>query len=265
MNSLSEVLLNFRTHRIAFMTDICSFFHQIRVDPRDVNAFRYLWFSDESMKKAVMMRFLSHVFGSGASSIVTSYVLRHHAYAIKDKYPPNVHEMILSRFYVDDGSGGASTVDEALELKRNLISAMREGGFELGKWKSNSPALTEGEPQKEVVITDKADEKEDLTKVLGVSWLPSADHFTFNFDPEIANCVVNTPRELVSVQARLYDPDGFIVPFKLPGRRMLQLCRAGERGWDSPLEAKLKKDFEEWAASIPKLAQYSIPRWWNVD
>ena len=109
------------------------------------------------------------------------------------------------------------------------------------------------------------DEKEDLTKVLGVSWLPSADHFTFNFDPEIANCVVNTPRELVSIQARLYDPDGFIVPFKLPGRRMLQLCKAGERGWDSPLEGKLKKEFEEWASSIPKLAQYSIPRWWNVD
>ena len=99
------VLLNFRRYKIGFMCDIKSFFHQIRVDPRDVDAFRYLWFADERMEKSVMMRFLSHVFGSGASSIVTSYVLRHHAHVIRDRYPQNVFEMIYSNFYVDDGSG----------------------------------------------------------------------------------------------------------------------------------------------------------------
>ena len=196
MNSLPEVLLNFRTKKIAFMCDIVSFFHMVRVDPRDVDAFRYLWFTDRSMNEVVTMRFLSHVFGSGASSVITSYVLRHHAHAIKEKYPPNVFDMILSHFYVDDGSGGAATVDEALQLKQNLIDAMREGGFELSKWKSNHPAITED--QSDVKIRDKGkEEDEEATKVLGVSWRPKTDVFASDYDPEIAKCSVNTPRELV--------------------------------------------------------------------
>ena len=247
MNSLSEVLLNFRAHKVAFMTDIKGFFHQIRVDPRDVDVFRYLWFADAKMEKAVMMRFLSHVFGSGASSIVTSYVLRHHAHVIKDRYPPNVFEMIFSNFYVDDGSGGASSVEEALLLKENLIKAMDEGGFPLAKWKSNHPALTDGEAQPEVKLRDRNEEieEEQKTKVLGVAWRPTTDVLASDYDEEIANCCVNTPREVVAIQAKIYDPFGNWVPLTVDGRHFMQLCKAGERGWDSPLDPDLKRKFEK--------------------
>ena len=141
------------------------------------------------------MRFLSHVFGSGASSIVTSYVLRHHAHVIKDRYPHKVFDMIFSRFYVDDGSGGAPSVEEALLLKENLEKAMNEGGFDLSKWKSNHPAISGSDSQTEVKIRDKVeeDEEEKSTKVLGVSWKPEADVLVSDYDPEIANCCINTP------------------------------------------------------------------------
>ena len=109
MNSLPGIIMQFRTKKIAFMCDICAFFHQVHVDPRDADVFRYFWFRDEELKNIDLYRFKAHIFGSGASSVVTSFVLRHHAERIKNNYPKNVHETIRHFFYVDDGSGGADS------------------------------------------------------------------------------------------------------------------------------------------------------------
>ena len=78
------------------MNDIKSFFHQVRVDERDVDAFRFPWFADEDMEFARMMAFLSHVFGSAASSIVTAYVLRYHAEKIKPDFLPAVYCLLYT-------------------------------------------------------------------------------------------------------------------------------------------------------------------------
>ena len=262
VNPLAEILMFFRKFRRVFMTDIKAYYHQVRVDPRDVQAFRYPWFADKEMKSAVMMSFLAHVFGSAASSIATSFVLRHHAERVKDRYPENVYDMIRRRFYVDDGSGGANTPEEMINLVSNVTAAMAEGGFELCKFKSNLPGFLGEDPNAEVQLGDRS---EELTKVLGVSWIPSSDVFTFNYDSEIAEKSVHTPRELVSIQASLYDPLGLISPFQLHGRQMLQRADPGKNGWDSSLDVKLRQDFERWSSSIPFLARNQIPRWWGIE
>ena len=91
---------------------------------------------------------------------------------------------------------------------------MKKGGFELCKFKSNLPQLMDGSGNEEVRIGDR-NENEDATKILGVSWIPSPDVFTFNYDEEIATREIETPRDLVSVQASLHDPLGLISPFQL--------------------------------------------------
>ena len=77
INSMSFILLAFREKKIAFMMDIASFFHRVLNNENDANVFRFLWFKDESMSEFIVYRFLAHIFGSGASSVVTSFVLRH--------------------------------------------------------------------------------------------------------------------------------------------------------------------------------------------
>ena len=76
----------------------------------------------------------------------------------------------------------------------------------------------EGNGSEAVNLGDKDNDFDAPTKVLGVSWIPSADVFTFNFDPEISSKDVKTPRDLVSVSSSLYDPLGFVSPFSLIGR-----------------------------------------------
>ena len=262
INSLSEVLLNFRKWKVAFMTDIKAFFHQVRIDERDLDVFRYFWFADESMQQAVLYRFLSHVFGSGASSVVTCYVLRHHAETIKHLFPDNVYQMIRHAFYVDDGSGGANDVQSALELKENVKKALDLGGFSLGKWQSNAKEITDGEKD-DVVKIGEGLEDEGTAKALGVTWRTKADTLSFVIDKEIVEREVTTPRGLVAVQSSVWDPDGMVVPVVLPGRKLLQVAKTPNMGWDSPLDPQVKKDFDKWKASLPLLADLEVPRWWN--
>ena len=117
-----------------------------------------------------ILRFFSQVFGSGASSLITAYVLRHHSQIIKElgMFPDNVVDMIADVFYVDDGNGNADDVDEAKILKKDLISVMAIRGFS----QSNFP---------EILSEDEKGDKEDVTKVLGVSWQPEKDAFNFIF------------------------------------------------------------------------------------
>ena len=92
LNSLPAILLSFCTKKIAFMTDIAQFFHQVLVDERDADVFRYFWFGDTSLTTYKTLRFNAHIYGSGASSLVTSFVLRHHAEKIREQFPENVYE-----------------------------------------------------------------------------------------------------------------------------------------------------------------------------
>ena len=265
MNSLMDILMRFRQWKIAFMCDIKAFFHQIRVHPDDADLFRFFWFKDRSLRLAILNLFLSHVFGSLSSSFVTGFTVRHHANVIRPYYPPNVYDFIRHGFYVDDGSGGGDSVDEALDLKVGVKSAMGDGGFCLVKWKSNHHQLMEGDPNVAIPIADKQDHDDKPTKVLGVSWLPSEDAFVFICDDEFKTMRAKTPRQLVSMQAKLYDPLGFWSPSQYIGRRHLQLCRPQQTGWDSSLDEALEESFFRYTSSWPLLSQYRVKRWWNGD
>ena len=105
--------------------------------------------------------------------------------------------------------------------------------------------------------------EEEVTKVLGVSWKPQADVFTFKFLPKKGS-VATTPRQLVSIQASLFDPSGYVSPYQWIARHLLQRCMLGGKTWDSPLDVDLQRAFNAWAAAIPLLENLSIPRWWDT-
>ena len=95
INSLVCVLILFCHFKYVFTTDIAAFFHEILLDKRDLDVFRYLWFTDQDMREDCVKRFLSHIFGSASSSCITSFVVRFLAQMLKERFPPNVIEAIL--------------------------------------------------------------------------------------------------------------------------------------------------------------------------
>ena len=142
-NRLTSVLFRFRQKRFTLTGDIRDYFYQVRCDPKDQPALRCLWWSDETMTETITLQALSHIFGATSSPAVVNFVLRHHAENMREKYPENVHNAMTNQTYVDDLLASVDTKDEAIELKQNLKRAFAEGGFEITKWDSNIPELSE--------------------------------------------------------------------------------------------------------------------------
>ena len=93
------------------------------------------------MEELVPYIFLAFIFGSSASPTVSSYVLKHHANAMRGIFGDRVCDIIEKYFYVDDGSSGDNTVEGCKKLCDELEQAMRLGGFELDKWKFSHKEL----------------------------------------------------------------------------------------------------------------------------
>ena len=79
-------------------------------------------------------------------------------------------------------------------------------------------------------------------------WLPGQDVFTFNYNPKIAERSIKTPRDVTSVSASLYDPNGYVSPYILFSRQMLQCSRLGDIRWDSSLDPESRREFIKWSS-----------------
>ena len=163
-NNLAAVLLLIRQFNYAFSTDGSTVLHQVLPDERDVDTFRSLWFTDETVRDVTVRRFLSHIVGSGSGSVsgsgsascITSFITRHLAEHIEALFPVNVYTTVRKQLYVDDAHGGGDTVDEILRLKEDLMEARALGVFTFSKWRANHPALLPREVgQTAPVVEDK--------------------------------------------------------------------------------------------------------------
>ena len=65
---------------------------------------------------------------------------------------------------------------------------------------------------------------------------------------------------ILSTVASLYDPLGFVAPFVLSGKQILQdMCRQGTC-WDEPLKEELCPRWECWTEDLANLEKLTIPR-----
>ena len=65
--------------------------------------------------------------------------------------------------------------------------------------------------------------------------------------------------------ASVYDPLGFLSPYILTGKRVLQeMCRRGVR-WDEPVPPELKPKLETWLHDLENLGNIQIPRCFIPD
>lgn len=71
-------------------------------------------------------------------------------------------------FCVDDYLGGASTVENAILLRNQLIILLKGADFELQKWISNNTDLLIDMPNKEIVHMQVLHLENNNTKILGL-------------------------------------------------------------------------------------------------
>ena len=69
-----------------------------------------------------------------------------------------------------------------------------------------------------------------------------------------------TRRVILSVYSRIFDPLGFVQPFILQPKLIIQeLCRLG-LSWDDEVPVEVSKEWHKWLSGIKDIANFSFPR-----
>lgn len=261
-NKLIGVMLRFRLNPIALMTDIEGMFHQVRVAREDVDFLRFLWWPNGDIaEECVEHRMLVHIFGAVSSPSCATFALLMTAEDNKDKYPAEVVDTVKQNFYVDDCLKSVSSVEQAVQLYKNLKEMCSKGGFHLNKWLSNHRSvlarIPEEERAKEVKTLNLDRDKLPMERALGTQWDIERDIFTFN---TVLKPQPMTRRGILSIVSSVYDPLGFLAPVVLSAKQILQeLCKA-KLGWDENIHEKHFDRWQRWLRQLVLLDKFSVSR-----
>lgn len=75
----------------------------------------------------------------------------------------------------------------------------------------------------------------------------------------------NTKRNVLQTSSRIFDPIGFLTPFTVRVKYLLQ--EMWERGlsWDEHLPSELTRMWNQWCSEVPQLRLIAIPRWYKIE
>lgn len=258
-SSLFDVLLRFHTHRIALATDVSKMYRAILLDPSDRDLHRFVWRKDphEPIRDYRMTRL---TFGVSSSSFVANMCIKKNAIDLSQKYP-TAAKVVHTSFYVDDGLTGADSVEEAIELQRQLQELFQCGGFLLRKWKCSDTQVLNHLPAH---LLDSLDSQsipgsEGFAKTLGLEWNLRLDCFRIAPSDFTLTSVI-TKRTLVSNIAKVYDILGWFAPVIIQLKILLQRVWETQIGWDDIVPKEIGDSWERWKRELPLLADVHVRR-----
>ena len=121
-----DVLLRFRKKPLAVVADIRGMFHQVKVEPRDCDSLRFLWWPDGNLFVPPQeYQMLVHLFAVTSSPSCCGFALRKVASDRASEVDPLVANFILHSFYVDDFLVLFATTEEAEKIKTAQESPQR--------------------------------------------------------------------------------------------------------------------------------------------
>ncbi|KAK7925240.1 hypothetical protein WMY93_007550 [Mugilogobius chulae] len=261
-NSLVGVLCRFRKGPLAVTCDIERMFHQFRVREEDQDYFRFLWWDDGDFNSTPSVyRMRVHLFGAASSPACANFGLKFIAAQGQGKFSEATIRFIERNFYVDDGLISFHSEEEAIHLVNEAKELCKMGGLRLHKFISNSQQVLDSLPKEDCAETvrnqDLALDEQHIERALGVKWCIDSDHFQFRV---VVNERPLSRRGVLSTVASIYDPLGFVAPFVLLGKQILQqMCRE-KTDWDEPLSSELKPRWESWLLELKSLADVKIDR-----
>ena len=149
-----------------------------------------------------------------------------------------------SSFYVDDCLSSLSSERQVCEFQHTSCCIMKNAGMELRKWRGNC-----------IASSDEAGEK-----TLGLIWDIETDCMSIaaNFPVKFEEW---TRRSLLKLIAAIFDPLGYITPFTISGKILLQRSWTESSEWDTPFVGFLKDTAQQWGQDLRQLSAFQVQRW----
>ncbi|XP_058816702.1 uncharacterized protein LOC131679977 [Topomyia yanbarensis] len=206
-------------------------------------------------------------FGSSCSPCSAQYVKNVNAQEFSEEHP-HAADAIIRHHYVDDYLDSFGTVQEAIQLGREVKMIHAKGGFELRNFMSNEVEITrrvgaEAEDEHKALDLEKG---EGTESVLGVHWISSSDEFTYNLNMSeglrhsLEPTYIPTKRDVLRVVMSLFDPLGLISFFLIHGRILMQDIWASGADWDDYINAELFQRWRKWVELLPLFNTLRIQR-----
>nr|CAI5842475.1 unnamed protein product [Callosobruchus analis] len=215
-----------------------------------------LWRTDPSLPLETY-RLNTVTYGTKSAPYLATRCIQEIGISMKDS-DPEISDVILNCFYVDDLLMGADTVADVVKVGLGVHRVLKDAGFELRKWNSNSKEILMhmGVESTKTNVCN-INEKENF-KALGLSWDNTKDNFVFH--TEIHDCDRVTKRSMLSVIGQLFDPMGLASPCIIIAKIMLQKLWIEKSDWDSEVSDELTLSWVKLRSELKNLNELKVKR-----
>ncbi|XP_073824972.1 uncharacterized protein isoform X1 [Musca autumnalis] len=263
--SLPSILYSFRRGNIAVCADIREMFHQVIIQPRDRISERLLWRNCNPDIEPVEYEMTVMTFGAACSPCSAIYVMKTNAKEHIDCHPRAI-ESICEHHYMDDFVDSFHSVDEAIEISKQVTKIHKNGGFEHRGFISNSNDVMlalDGLSSSKIIAPMESGEK-----VLGLYWDPGLDTFMFNLkfskvDPDIiSGQKIPTKRQVLSIIMSMFDPLGFSSNFMVGGKLILRNIWITDCVGDEEIPKNIDVTWQNWRNKLINIKEFSLNRYY---
>jgi len=254
-HDLYSIVLRFRTHQVCFTADIVKMYRQSVVHPQDRDLQRILWrYSSE--KPIQEYRLTIVTYGTSSAPFLATRCLKKLADDNEQQYP-RADQVLSNDFYVDLLSG-TSTIEDAINVQKELSALLQTAELTMRKWASNHTTFLETillELQ-ETQSTLSLDNEEGLT-TLGLLWNPKNDYLQVKSSltqMHLTDSPASTKRKVLAITASIFDPLGLLSPAVVAYKIFLQKLWQDKLQWDEPLSSHLQQEWNQLLQTIPTLS-----------
>ncbi|GFY47845.1 integrase catalytic domain-containing protein [Trichonephila inaurata madagascariensis] len=167
-----------------------------------------------------------------------SATIKHDLKKYSEKYTYTVN-FLTENIYVDDIIGSQPFVNLALTITLEATKIFGDAGISLPKWQTNSKSFHKAWQNKGVISDENPHfetfEKDSLPyKILGIAWNSREDFLYFDIIGliDFVSKRIDTKRFNLQDLIRIFDPIGFLGPFTLKIKHLIQKVRLLGVEWD---------------------------------
>ncbi|GFX07325.1 integrase catalytic domain-containing protein [Trichonephila clavipes] len=245
--NIFHLIISFRLNTIAITTDIERAFLQISLRDEDRNAVRFLFPDIRSNQtdpyKFQVYRFKRVMFGVNVSPFLLSATIKHHIENYREQYPAAT-EMLDTCLYVDDVISGADDISQDLKVSKDAETIMKNARMKLRKWNSNDQTLMRTW-EKEGLETHPR-HPDDSSKIPSTSAIDTSKPIT--------------KRIVLQSAGKIYEPVGFLSPYTIRLKCLLQELWLRKLSWDDELPPDIHAVWSQWWLELPFISELKIPR-----
>ncbi|XP_059222740.1 uncharacterized protein LOC131996801 [Stomoxys calcitrans] len=260
---LTILILKWRFFRYVFNGDITKMYRQIMINPEH-SAYQRILFRRSPNDTIKDYELRTVTFGVNCAPFLAIRTMLQLADDVQMTHPL-ASGIIRNSMYVDDVLSGAHSIKAAIEARDQLITALKSAGFSIRKWTSNSKKIITDLPPDQLLNEDFLElDDSSMAKTLGIRWNARSDSFFFTLSCLPSPCLY-TKREVLSQISKLFDPAGWLAPYIILAKMIMQEIWIERTDWDDQITETSLEKWQSFLSAYQYIDSVRIPRWFDYQ